>query len=61
MKTLLIIVLLCSSLPALTGCGQRGSLYFAEPETPAAPPPAAAQKAAGPDRTDNGDDDTPAR
>lgn len=57
MKTLLIIGLLCSSLLALNGCGQRGSLYFAEPETPAGQPPATAQDAAGDDRTDNGDDD----
>ncbi|AJD46676.1 hypothetical protein S7S_01260 [Isoalcanivorax pacificus W11-5] len=57
MKTLLIIGLLCSSLLALNGCGQRGSLYFAEPETPAGQPPATAQDDAGDDRTDNGDDD----
>lgn len=61
MKTLLITGLLCSALLALTGCGQRGSLYFAEPEAPAESTPAAPDDKAGDDHTDTGEDDTPAR
>lgn len=52
MKTLLITSLLCGCLLALHGCGQRGSLYFAEPATP---------DTAVDDHSDDGDDDTPAR
>jgi len=53
LKTLLITGLLCGTLLALTGCGQRGSLYFAEPEAPADTAPATSQ--------DDTDDDSPAR